>query len=173
MHRTKRDEATRNQVNFSLRLIKQALCDQVIWKEWRYSSTILDLDTRWRWVVSFTPWQLYPRGKRHWYPFGYDAVWDPVPVWTLWTCRDSNPDRPPRRYTDWTNPAPEVTGGWKELNCEKLRNAYSSPYNIKTPWPLVRKRTIPTERPPLSAKLVPTFAERGCRVVSETNPYGR
>jgi hypothetical protein len=25
---------------------------------------------------------------------------------------------------------------------------------------LVRERTIPTERPPLSAKLVPTFAER-------------
>jgi hypothetical protein len=38
---------------------------------------------------------------------------------------------------------------------------------------LVRKRTIPTERPPLSAKLVPTFADRGCRVVSEADPYGR
>jgi hypothetical protein len=31
------------------------------WGEWRYSSTILDLSTRWRWVVSFMPWPLYPR----------------------------------------------------------------------------------------------------------------
>jgi hypothetical protein len=31
--------------------------------QWRYSSTIRDLNTRWRWLVSFTPWPLYPRGK--------------------------------------------------------------------------------------------------------------
>jgi hypothetical protein len=36
--------------------------------EWRYSSTILDLCTRWRWVVSFTPWLFYPRGKNPRYP---------------------------------------------------------------------------------------------------------
>jgi hypothetical protein len=29
--------------------------------EWRYSSTVLDFDTRW--VVSFAPWPLYPRVK--------------------------------------------------------------------------------------------------------------
>jgi hypothetical protein len=29
--------------------------------EWRYSSTILDLGTRWRWVVSFTDRPLHPR----------------------------------------------------------------------------------------------------------------
>jgi hypothetical protein len=29
--------------------------------EWRCSSTILDLGTRWRWVVSLTPRPLYPR----------------------------------------------------------------------------------------------------------------
>jgi hypothetical protein len=32
--------------------------------EWRYSSNILDLGTRWRCVVSFTPRSLYPRLKR-------------------------------------------------------------------------------------------------------------
>jgi hypothetical protein len=31
--------------------------------EWRYSSTILDLGTAWRCVVSFTPRSLYSRGK--------------------------------------------------------------------------------------------------------------
>jgi hypothetical protein len=36
--------------------------------EWRYSSTILDSGTRWRWVVSFTPLPLYSREKNHRYP---------------------------------------------------------------------------------------------------------
>jgi hypothetical protein len=35
----------------------------------------------------------------------------------------------------------------------------------------VREQTIPTERR-LSAKLVSTFADRGCHVVSVTDPYG-
>jgi hypothetical protein len=29
---------------------------------------ILDLSTRWRWVVSFIRWLLYPQGKSPWYP---------------------------------------------------------------------------------------------------------
>jgi hypothetical protein len=37
--------------------------------QWIYSSTILDLGTRWRWLVSFMPLPLWPRGKSpgtHW-----------------------------------------------------------------------------------------------------------
>jgi hypothetical protein len=37
---------------------------------------------------------------------------------------------------------------------------------------LVRNRTIPSDRR-LPAKLVPTFEDRGCRVVSATDPHGR
>jgi hypothetical protein len=41
----------------------------------------------------------------------------------------------------------------------------------QTPWPLVRKRTILTGRPPLVGEnLVPTFAIEGCRVVSAADP---
>jgi hypothetical protein len=36
--------------------------------EWRLAPRILDLGTRWRWVVSFMPWPLYPQGKRPRYP---------------------------------------------------------------------------------------------------------
>jgi hypothetical protein len=36
----------------------------------------------------------------------------------------------------------------------------------------VRERTIPTKRPLLSTKLVLTFMDRRCRVVSATDPYG-
>jgi hypothetical protein len=39
---------------------------------------------------------------------------------------------------------------------------------------LVRKRTIPTERPqPLVGEVVPTFADRECRVVSAADSHGR
>jgi hypothetical protein len=37
----------------------------------------------------------------------------------------------------------------------------------------VLERTTPTKRPRLSAKLVPTFANRACHVVNVTHPYGR
>jgi hypothetical protein len=40
----------------------------------------------------------------------------------------------------------------------------------------VRERTIPTDRPTdrrLSAKWLPTFADRWCHVVSVADPYGR
>jgi hypothetical protein len=39
---------------------------------------------------------------------------------------------------------------------------------------LVRKRTIPTERPPHVGEVSANFfADRGCRVVSATDPHGR
>jgi hypothetical protein len=38
---------------------------------------------------------------------------------------------------------------------------------------LVPERTIPTERPPLLGEAVPTFADRGCCVVSATDSHGR
>jgi hypothetical protein len=43
----------------------------------------------------------------------------------------------------------------------------------QTPWP---ESTSELHRPSdrrFSAKLVPTFADRGCHVVSVTDPYGR
>jgi hypothetical protein len=43
---------------------------------------ILDLGTRWRWVVSFTPRPLYPPGKEPLLPIGQEAGWSPEPVWT-------------------------------------------------------------------------------------------
>jgi hypothetical protein len=38
---------------------------------------------------------------------------------------------------------------------------------------LVTELTIPTERPPLVGEVSAKFAERGCHVVSVTNPYSR
>jgi hypothetical protein len=38
----------------------------------------------------------------------------------------------------------------------------------------VRERTIPTERPPLVGEVIANFfADRGCHMVSVTDPYGR
>jgi hypothetical protein len=43
----------------------------------------------------------------------------------------------------------------------------------KTPWLVVRKRTILTERPPLVSEVSAKFADRECRVVSAVDPRGR
>jgi hypothetical protein len=42
----------------------------------------------------------------------------------------------------------------------------------KTPWPESESELYRPRDRLLSAKLVPTFADRGCHVVSVTNPYG-
>jgi hypothetical protein len=38
------------------------------WGSGGIAPRILDLGTRWRRVVSFTPWPLYPQGNSHWDP---------------------------------------------------------------------------------------------------------
>jgi hypothetical protein len=43
---------------------------------------------------------------------------------------------------------------WSQTTSNNLKQAK------QTPWPLVRKRTIPTERPALVDQLVPTFVDR-------------
>jgi hypothetical protein len=67
--------------------------------EWGYNSTILDLGTRWRWVVGFTRRPLRPRGKSpgsHWIGgcvgsrTGLDTMKESV---ICCSCRESNPGR--------------------------------------------------------------------------------
>jgi hypothetical protein len=70
--------------------------------EGQYSSTILDLGSRWRWVVSFTPWRIYPRGKSTRCPLdrrlgGPQCLYGRLEVENIsCPCRESNPDRPVR-----------------------------------------------------------------------------
>jgi hypothetical protein len=46
---------------------------------------ILKLGTRWRWMVSFMPWSLYPWGKSPRYPLDKRLGWGaPELVWTWW-----------------------------------------------------------------------------------------
>jgi hypothetical protein len=52
--------------------------------ECRYSSTILELSTRCRWVVSFMVWPLYPRGERSLSPLDRRLDGGSEFVWTLW-----------------------------------------------------------------------------------------
>jgi hypothetical protein len=63
--------------------------------EWKYSSTILELGTRLRCVVSFTARPLYPRGKSLRYPlerrFRGPPRADLVKMIISWLCRESNP----------------------------------------------------------------------------------
>jgi hypothetical protein len=52
----------------------------------------IDLGTSWRWVASFTPLPLYPRGKSPLYP-AKEVGWTPEPVWTTWRRENSWPYR--------------------------------------------------------------------------------
>jgi hypothetical protein len=55
-------------VNLSLCLTK-CHAMRTYWGSGGIAPCILDLGTRWRWEVSFTPWPLYPHGKNPQYPF--------------------------------------------------------------------------------------------------------
>jgi hypothetical protein len=86
--------------------------------EWRYSSTILDLGTRWKWVVSFTP-----------VPIGQEAGLAPGPEVIhivekkeYFPLLESNPDpsvAQPCHYTNLATFAPHLTTWtpkWDKLN---------------------------------------------------------
>jgi hypothetical protein len=45
-------------------------------------------------------------------------------------------------------------------------------YETETPWPESASELYQPSDRLLLAKLVPTFEDRGCQVVSVTNPYG-
>jgi hypothetical protein len=75
-------------------------------EEWRYSSTFFGPGPRRRWVVIFTPLQLYPRETvlgTHWIEgwVGSRANLDDVDKRRSLHCRESNSDRPARRCADW------------------------------------------------------------------------
>jgi hypothetical protein len=67
------------------------------WKSGGKVPCILNLSTRWNWVVSFMSWPLNPQGKNPYPPFscrlsrdcvvravGQEVGWTTVPVWVLW-----------------------------------------------------------------------------------------
>jgi hypothetical protein len=85
--------------------------------ELRYSSTILNLFTRWRWVAIFAPRPIYPRGKSPWHPL-YISLGGPQSRTekkkVSCSYRESNPGRPARsrRYTYGAISAPVCYTGW-------------------------------------------------------------
>jgi hypothetical protein len=60
---------------------------------------ILDPGTKCRWVVSFTPWPLYPQGNSSWYPLDRLGGWAPEPILTRWW-RENFPDLAGTRTPD-------------------------------------------------------------------------
>jgi hypothetical protein len=55
-------------VKLPLYLTNKALSHEDVWRRGCIDPRILDLGTSWRWVVRFTPRQLYPPGKSPQYP---------------------------------------------------------------------------------------------------------
>jgi hypothetical protein len=59
------------------------------------------------------------------------------------------------------------------LWCKETHSGVLSNKKQQTPWLQSASELYPPSDRRLSAKLVPTFAERGCLVVRATNPHGR
>jgi hypothetical protein len=68
-----------------------------------------------------------------------------------------------------SHPPPLETGAqhWESMLYTKQTN------KKQTPWSESANELYRPNDSRLSAKLLPTFADRGCHVVSVTNPYGR
>jgi hypothetical protein len=99
---------------------------------------------------------------------GWVSVWAPTILWVFVVflspfrqCRDGIPIR--------QRPLPS-----KPFSIHHYLSAYHPIlYELKlNSTTLVRERTMPTERPPLVGEVVPTFAHRGCCVVSATDSHG-
>jgi hypothetical protein len=57
-------------INLSMCLIKQHAME-AYWGVEVQLHVLFDLGTRWRWMVSFTSWSLYPQGKSSLYPLDW------------------------------------------------------------------------------------------------------
>jgi hypothetical protein len=69
----------------------------------------------------------------------------------------------------WTLPIPvSIFSSAQALKNCKLLSAVST-NNVAS----VSERTIPIERPPFGGEVIANFADRGCLVVSATDPYVR
>jgi hypothetical protein len=84
-----------------------------------------DLGNSWKWVVNFTPWPLYTRGKSPRYPMDRKLGG----LQTFWTHRDSNSDsyvvqHVASRYTDYAIPATTIRG--EENTCSTLWTYWES-----------------------------------------------
>jgi hypothetical protein len=98
-------------VKLSLCLTNWALYHEGIWGSGCIDPHIIDLGTSWRWVVSFMPLPIYPRGKSPWYPldtrlggsqirsgqFGEEKILD-LPGLELWPL---SRQAAASRYTDY------------------------------------------------------------------------
>jgi hypothetical protein len=119
-------------------------------REWRYSSTILNLGTRWRWVVSFKPLQLYPQGNRRRYPLNRTVD---EPQSRSGRCgeekiscsfRETNPGRPTRSPSLYRLSYPRIVLEWLERNT-KTQNLDSRCPSRDSNWtpPEYETRTLP------------------------------
>jgi hypothetical protein len=93
----------KGKVNLSLCLTNSALRHEGVWGSGYIDPYFLDLGTSWRWVVSFTPRPLYPRGKSPRYPLDR-RLGGPESVWTTWRRENSWPNRDSNSYSSVVQP---------------------------------------------------------------------
>jgi hypothetical protein len=113
--------------------------------------------------------------KRVFLPNTHPYTWS---VLTQWTCRSRKAARTSHRFTDNELSGPSDWGQsfgtamWRVVStlCT-WRHKYPFTSTFYIPRPLVRKRTIPTERPPLVDEILcQLLRKEGCRAVNVADP---
>jgi hypothetical protein len=149
---------------------------------WSCTSSNFDLETRWRgeYLVNSQA-SLTPRREPP-VSIVFEATWGPEPVTLAWNWTPAvHPVA--HLYSDWY-----IMPFYKKLGLSRCMKMMNKPERNKSAekWSLMMRvaikklnsvalvceHTIPTSDRRLSTKLVPTFADRVCRVVSATSPNG-
>jgi hypothetical protein len=147
----------------------------------------LELGTSWRWVVNFTPWPLYPRGKSPRYPlsrwlggpqsrsgrFGEEKINDPTGTRTPIPLSSSPPVI--LGFIMWSTIYKSVLVIYYVCSTKHcIRDRFQAiPQIVLLFATVVRKRTIPTQRSSHIGEVSAKFEDRGCRLVSAMDPHGR
>jgi hypothetical protein len=74
----------------------------------------------------------------------------------------------------WAKQSEICTRGWREFSLRNVGPSKKKQDNgLKSPWSESASELYRPSDRRFSAKLVPTFAVRGCHVISVTDPYDR
>jgi hypothetical protein len=111
--------------------------------EWRYSSTILDLCTRWRWVISFTPLPLYREGKSPRYPLDR-RLGGPQSQYGCWKSNPGHPACSQSLY--WLSCPDSLCSGYPE-NVPKHWCVSTKLYGITSQKTVILKISVSAHRP--------------------------
>jgi hypothetical protein len=87
-----------------------------------------DLGTRWKWVVSFMPWLLYPQRQSPWYPL--DRRLGGPQSWSGYGVEEKN-TQPPLGFESWSSDHPTCSQSLYQLNFPVSSHPENTNFSLK------------------------------------------